>query len=354
MRTRQHIPELDGLRGVAVLLVFWFHLNLPLLGVQCPHWTWLGVDLFFILSGFLNTRNLLFNREQGISTKRFAARRVARIVPAAYLCILLTILLYGVQDSLYAATYTLNFAIVLGRIRTWHFGHYWSLCVEEQFYILWAAILTLCALRFTKRFAWLMLLACPWISLAGILAIDWYDPEKAAARWFYATNHLVTRGWPLWVGTLLAIYEPYLKDKPRVLIGMAIGCAIACLAICSFYPPVNASTAPDGAELTFGILGPQFGIVTFFLLVLSKQTRPYFLVLQAKWLCWIGAISYGLYLYHMVCFNLFLGRPLVAVAASFLVAAASYYLFEMPIMRWERKWELRHYEELETVPQATP
>lgn len=142
------IAGLDGVRALAVLLVIAFHLNL--LGIG-----WIGVQLFFVLSGFLITRLLLAQREQqraGAALKTFYGRRALRIFPVYYLYLVLLLaalpLLPADQREpvagqwLYAATYTYNWlGMSPGYEKTYFFTHLWSLAIEEQFYLLWPLLL---------------------------------------------------------------------------------------------------------------------------------------------------------------------------------------------------------------------
>lgn len=87
---RDHIPELDGLRGIAVLLVLWHHVNSPTILPELPGWFGrFGVHLFFVLSGFLITRILMYNRQHGIPIRNFIIRRGSRIFPLYYLVLVL-------------------------------------------------------------------------------------------------------------------------------------------------------------------------------------------------------------------------------------------------------------------------
>lgn len=164
---RGHLPALDGLRGIAILLVIVSHY----LG---PYWRsatigWTGVNLFFVLSGFLITGILLDSKAKPHYFRNFYARRTLRIFPLYYLALVLIFLVAPRFPSLntedfrevarnqaWLWTYTMNFYVglktELGTVDPFSSGwvqtlHFWSLCVEEQFYLLWPAVVLLCSRR---------------------------------------------------------------------------------------------------------------------------------------------------------------------------------------------------------------
>ena len=153
-----HRPGLDGLRGLAILLVIFVHA-----GLLPTTFGFIGVDLFFVLSGFLITCLLIEEWDQTgrISLKNFYIRRGLRLLPAllAVLSVFVTVSAFtrnprefhlDVKEALAALFYYTNWANIFDLIRSDYIGHMWSLSIEEQFYILWPAIL-LSLLRFASR-----------------------------------------------------------------------------------------------------------------------------------------------------------------------------------------------------------
>ena len=144
VNTNPRIPSLDGLRGLAIIGVLLAHLGLP----RSPYVGWAGVNLFFVLSGFLITGILLRTKVQPAYFQRFYSRRVLRIFPIYYLVLIGLILLYAAQgkpllSGIWYLTYTQNIPLGLTfesyrqvPFSEW-FGHTWSLAVEEQFYLIW-------------------------------------------------------------------------------------------------------------------------------------------------------------------------------------------------------------------------
>jgi peptidoglycan/LPS O-acetylase OafA/YrhL len=157
----RHIPSLDGLRALSVLLVLVLHSLLARDAVHPVAWYWLalgngamGVFIFFVISGYLITTLLLREREKtgGISLKSFYLRRGFRILPPLYLYILFLALLGALgrlpgmnwRELITALTFTRNYVPYIG---LWAMEHLWSICVEEQFYLIWPAVLVACVLH---------------------------------------------------------------------------------------------------------------------------------------------------------------------------------------------------------------
>jgi peptidoglycan/LPS O-acetylase OafA/YrhL len=141
-----HILALDGLRGVAVILVFVFHSLGPLLPGVGPiaYMGWLGVDLFFVLSGFLITSILLRARDAENYYKVFYARRALRILPLYYLALALSLLItrdhYSFRTQIWFWLNLSNLVTAFNPMLIPWVSHYWSLAVEEQFYLIWPAV----------------------------------------------------------------------------------------------------------------------------------------------------------------------------------------------------------------------
>jgi peptidoglycan/LPS O-acetylase OafA/YrhL len=140
----RYIPELDGLRGVAILAVMLFHMQVR--GVALG---WAGVELFFVLSGFLITRILLESRDKPHYLRNFYARRALRIFPLYYVVLVVTLILpppHGFgrsRTSLWYFAYLQTLPLVRGRFEASPLPHSWTLAIEEQFYCLWPFVLLL-------------------------------------------------------------------------------------------------------------------------------------------------------------------------------------------------------------------
>ena len=293
-------PDIQFLRGVAVLLVVFYHANFPLFKAG-----YLGVDVFFVLSGFLITGLIM----KGIQAETFTfsgfyLRRAKRLLPAAYttffitLCLAFTTLtsseLWGFYDQLIGAvTFTGN--MVLWSQGT-YFGieselkpllHTWSLAVEEQYYLIVPAIMVL-----TPRIYWLRLV-CFAFALSVIACFIFYYIQPAAAFYLFPA-----RAWEMLLGSFGAvIYSNVNRDGWIKYL---------------FWPSIIGilllSTNPIG-NVHPGIDALLICIFTLILILINFQ-KPFANVV-AKMIVWIGDLSYSLYLIHW---------PLFAFLANFWIS----------------------------------
>ena len=349
------VTGLDGVRAIAVILVILFHLS-PGAVVG----GFLGVDLFFVVSGFLITSLLLREREATgrISLSAFWRRRARRLLPA--LAVLLLVcstaayaiggdILVGIgQQLLGAVTFSSNWLFLAASSNYFDstvpelFRNLWSLAVEEQFYLLWPLLLVLVLLRVPRwvRIAGLSLLAA---GSAVWMAVLWSADN--ATRVYYGTD---THFFGLAIGAVLAFVAASWPSRalewPRALrgvLGVTGPIALAgILAIAAFMNEDAAVTFQGGLALV-SVLS---AVVIATLLV---PGTPLARVLDWTPLRWIGQRSYGLYLWHWPVFLLVVallpgwardgwsGWALGGIALVITVAAAavSYEFVEQPIRR---------------------
>ena len=341
-------PDLEGLRGVAILLVLLYHARVP--GTDGG---FVGVDVFFVLSGFLITGLLLREHERfgRIDLGAFYARRARRILPAALVVLAATMILSWfllapldlprvAGDAVASALFFGNIHFAAGA--TDYFGtdltpspviHYWSLGVEEQFYLLWPALLILATRSHRPRVAAGLLLAGLAILsyLAALVLTD------AAPAWaFYS---LPTRAWELALGGLLAVGAGGLGRLPNrvaVPIGwLGLGAILAAVVLI-----VPGTPYPGLAALL-----PAFGSAAVILAGARRGSVASLLAVPG--LRFLGRISYSVYLVHWPIFvlpaaSLAVGEDLplevrVALAAlSVVVGWASFRWVEQPIHRGPR------------------
>ena len=293
-------PDVEGLRGIAVLVVLLFHANL--LGMVGGY---VGVDVFFVISGFLITGLLLRERERTgrIGLLQFYARRVRRLLPAALVVLVVTLVaalnlvtpldrpsvgLDGAAAALSVAN--VRFALAAGDYfasvtAPSPFLHFWSLAVEEQFYLVWPALILLVARgggSIARRVG---------LALAGIVVASFAANvliTDLAANWaFYS---LPTRAWQLGLGGLLAVGSTALLRVPGFVVGLAgwLGLGAIAVAVATF----DSSYAYPGVAA----LVPTVGTVLL-LAGGSRRLGPGRLLAIAP-LRGLGRISYSLYLVH--------------------------------------------------------
>jgi peptidoglycan/LPS O-acetylase OafA/YrhL len=329
-------PALDGLRGVAIAAVVLFHA-----GGLVPA-GYLGVDLFFVLSGFLITSILLAEQRStgAVSLRRFFRRRAARLLPALY-CLLavfaVTAIVLQVSDDrelgrdvfgvIAGIGYIANFA-VMGepgvRAMPAELKHLWSLAAEEQFYLVWPAVLVL-ALRVRARPAVVLLtIGTVLLTLRGA---QLYHDGASFQRLAFGVD---TRGTSILVGCLLAFALASRGDRPlRARWIQPVG--LSTLAVLLFVDLGRAAFA--GPLLLFSICAAF--VIAFSLDETSVLNRA----LAVAQLVFLGRISYSLYLWHVPVFVVLgvhaqtpTAAAVPAVALSLALATASYYLVELPFL----------------------
>ncbi len=341
---------LDGLRALAVTGVFLYHANVSWLPGG-----FLGVDLFFVLSGFLITSLLLgqWTATGSIDLKQFWARRARRLFPAVLLVIVFALLATSTiarddlsrtrADALSALVYLTNWREIIASHSYFNqFGrpsllqHLWSLAVEEQFYLFWPLILIV-ALRKFRRGGTIALTA---VLAIGSWALMWllYNPEGDPSRVYYGTD---TRAFTLLIGALLAFAWPLARlpaKLPKARSGVldAIGIAALLGVLALFWRAQDFD--PWMYSWGFLLMAVMGAILVA---VVSHPATDLGRAMGCAPLRWIGARSYGIYLWHWPIMQLtrpgvdlsWHGPSLIAAQAAATVAAAafSYRYVEMPI-----------------------
>jgi peptidoglycan/LPS O-acetylase OafA/YrhL len=341
---------LDGLRGVAILMVLAYHLGVLPGGS-------LGVDVFFVLSGFLITTLLAeeWQRRGSISLGHFYLRRALRLLPAFVTLLLLyglsTWLLRSPAESeasrweiLVAGCYLANWPSLHG-ISMNGLGHTWSLSIEEQFYLLWPALLAILLARGVSRRRIL------WLVGAGIvgciaLRITLYHVHRAAGM-DKATSTvrlymgLDTRADSLLVGCLVGLLAAWdLLPRTRRFVRWTGLAALASILVLAYLARYSAETQTIYYHGLFTLVAGMVAVVLVRLL--AAPSRIGGLVLQSALLVGVGRISYGLYLYHVLVIywlrptGLGWDHPRTMAAAlglSFGAAIVSYFGIERPCLR---------------------
>jgi peptidoglycan/LPS O-acetylase OafA/YrhL len=346
---RGRIAELDALRGLAVAMVCGCHVWPD---SRVFLWGWSGVDLFFVLSGYLITDIILRNGREPGFLRAFYARRTLRIWPIYYLNLFAVALVAPVLSRSrgwvetgfgYYLTYTQN--IFADRIPgeslyvKWY-GPTWSLALEEQFYLLWPALVLL----ITRRGGGLPFVAMVWVAVAcGIR-------ERGAPL-----MTLLDRGDGLALGGLLAWLladrERFRAALGKYRVGFGLVAIAALLLLLTLlvnrgrnvvaYPPEPSSLVLLYFDLIyFGAIG----------LCVTSAGHPALGWLRVRQLVGLGVISYGVYLYHLPVFRLVeefarryglresLGLDLAKLALSVAAAAVSWVLIEQPILGLKKRF----------------
>lgn len=355
MRNHWRVPALDGLRAVAVLVVVCCHLpsQYRLAGGNT------GVDLFFVLSGFLITSILLNEwRDSGrISIPHFYLRRAFRLFPAAFSVLLFaTLAAPWVQpsaelkeaggDALAVLFYVFNWRLVdlfetgRGVFHNHMLSHYWSLSVEEQFYLIWPALLLLLLRLRAPKAAMLAFFSAGIIVPAVARAVLW---KHGASLELYFRSDLRVDGL-LW-GSALAwlAHHKMLPDGQEVRrYGGLVG--FTALLVFLYFSQFDALT--NGASYRYGF--SMIGLVST-LMIASAIIAPdsfFSACLSLKWLRYIGKISYGVYLWHIpviilsghVATSNVTMRPWIASALTLGIAALSFRYFETPFLRLKERF----------------
>ncbi len=370
---RSGIPSLDGLRAIAVALVLIGHGGIP--GVSGG---FIGVDVFFVLSGFLITSLLLdeLSRTGRIELTGFWIRRARRLLPALVLMVLTVAAarqllpersLAGLRDDAIAAfVWMANWRFVAQKTDYFTQGappsplqHTWSLGVEEQYYFVWPLLLIVVTLllaagarrRFTRatvgsvRFATFVIATVGALVSAAVAIVMASDGTRD--RIYFGTD---TRAQALLVGAAAAAL--LVRDWPsmnrgwcmiRTRWGRRAARILPLLGLVGLAAATHFATGASG-EFRHGLLiGVAIAAVVVIAPVALEQRGAVARVLALPPLVWLGTISYGVYLWHWPIFLVlngertgWAGLPLFAArcAATVVVAAASYWVLEQPIRRW--------------------
>ena len=375
-RLRQ-VKGLDGLRGLAVIAVVLYHFFPSLLPGG-----YLGVDLFFVLSGFLITSLLVreFRTSGTISLKDFWVRRFRRILPAAVsvlvMCTALVAwiggdLAVGLRQQFLGTLFFVNNWTQIATSQSYFadneiqvFAHYWSLAVEEQFYVFWPLLITGVFLISRRKPRRLPILVAAVLAIGSAVAMALiYVPGEDPTRVYYGTD---THAFGLLTGAVLSLQMTSTKSDPQADSWAAAGKAesriagiIGTVALIGY--GVQLFLMPDDAEITYRgglFLTSVLGVLMVWGVV--REYGPMTPLFRTKVMRWFGQRSFSLYLWHwpviMMLKALFEGNQnsdkswilgLVAVPISLLLSEISYQFIENPFRRggykktWKTYWSSR-------------
>jgi len=341
MSRLERIPSLDGVRGLAALCVVLAHNGVLVLTTGAAA---LGgvMDAFFCLSGFLVGRMLLAAQEGREPIARFYGRRAARIIPAHWIACCVVAWLVGPGTWAWlAAVYATNpLLFFVGQKVHIALAPTWSLCVEEQFYLL----LPLAIYRLSRERLQTVLFWC----VAAPLAVLMFSPDMIQRGWLNADVIFSTfpfRLPALAAGVLLALHEMRLRENPGTLLRW------------------GAWAVAAGAGLSYGgtfadarrgmIAGTCLGVGVIMLALWAHwvRFRPATDLLGCRLLRGLGTISLGLYVYHFpitffLCgslpFETDMARHVASVVIAVAAATVSWFVIERPILRLRDHWSRVH------------
>jgi peptidoglycan/LPS O-acetylase OafA/YrhL len=365
-----YLPPVDGLRGIAILLVLFHHLTLyrPTEGLgywvaSLPVAGWTGVDLFFVISGFLITAILIDARDSDRYFVSFYARRTLRIFPLYYLVVFVSFVVLPAMPAAEALLvgpeppperwpywlYLTNFTVADRGFSHGVLDVAWSLAIEEQFYLVWAAVVWLCPPRWLGALCVGLMMLSPMLRREALATGA--DPIAVYVLTLYRADALATGALLAWIGargwlSRLAPAAPWVS-------------ALGLMALV-------AVTVADGSSWWWGPWWQRVGYtctaVTGGALLVGALTRSpeswWTRALSARWLRAYGKYSYALYLFHLPTMRVvrahvfdpltgpLLGSPWLSQLAFYVIAMlpalglawVSWHVFEHPILRLKRRF----------------
>lgn len=358
-RTRRpfpHLPALDGLRGLAVAAVLCFH----------GDWRWaaggfLGVSTFFTLSGYLITARLMhdYGEHGTVDLRAFWERRIRRLLPAAVTTVAVVVILAATMNAAFTDHLAGDVIAALTNMANWRFWaaqrsyaslfatqspllHFWSLAIEEQFYLIFPLIAWLVLVKLKAKRAHFALVVVA-LALAASVASTLAGLAGKSTLVYYATP---LRAAEILMGCALALIP---LGRPAQRWSTVYGRYVPMFALAGCVL-LWVATTKDMRWLDRGGL-PAYSLLSVAVVLGCIRVGPVQRILSLRPLRWLGGISYGLYLYHWPLFLLFNQRRVrldawprfaLQVAVSVGAALLSYHLLERPILLGDRPGWVKH------------
>ena len=344
---RRFRPDIQGLRAVAVLLVVFYHA-----GVTWLSGGYVGVDVFFVISGFVITGLLLRERETSGRTSLvgFYGRRSRRIIPAATLVIVVTVVMtyaragvvFGAQtatDARWAAVFLANFHFasigtnyLTAQLPPSPLQNFWSLAVEEQFYLVYPTVFLLIASVRSRWSVHAKLFVGLVVIIAGSFALSVFQTASSPTVAYFSP---LTRAWELAIGALVAVSTKWLLTLPKTVCAVLTWVGLAGIAFGALF--FNGNTAYPGSLVAIPVVGAAFVIAG------GTRTPPWAAesVLKRGPFQWFGKLSYSIYLWHWPLLiiaadvagttSLPFRRNIIWLVVALAASVASFYLVENPL-----------------------
>ncbi len=350
-----HIPQLDGIRGLAIILVISFHYwgNIPIFSFG-----WCGVDLFFVLSGYLITSRLIALQQQKKPLKKFYVNRALRILPIYYL----TLVLFYVGFNLFVKKenfhffdfYNHNWASFAFFYQNWTFifykglkenflGHFWSLAVEEQFYLVWPFFLyTFWQKKWFFKMAFIIIIL---IIIMRTFIFFQYPEWSDYSHYYYNT---FCRMDAFLIGGCLFLSQKANNVKYFVRLSVV---SVIIIAAGIFLTGNAAISNPFISTAGYTLIALAFAGLIY--KASNNSSKLISAIFNYKWLTFTGKISYGLYIFHWLVLSTLeirLERQLakswylnyepahllslfVCLVISFIISVISYFYFELYFLK---------------------
>jgi len=354
---KQYYPALDGLRGLAILLVILYH-NFNF--VNHFFFAWLGVDLFFVLSGYLITTILLNSINSDDYLRNFYTRRVLRVFPLYYLCLVVFLFvlpllgLYKDQFQFYVSNQLWFWFYLQNWLLSFHFprmgsmlNHFWSLAVEEQFYLVWPFII----LWLKKPQKLLVFMIAVLTLLLMARSIVWMCRFP---MFNYTTLYTFTRVDGICIGCIIALlhninFDFLRRNTAAILIGLAI-------LNFGFYFLNRRGDYPYLAFVGYTTFAAMFGLLIHE--GVTGDSKIVNVLFNLRFLKFFGIISYGLYVFHWPIYAMMqpglnsfflqnlnasekisqLGTSLLATTLAIGISVISYYTYEMRFLKLKARF----------------
>ncbi len=341
MQSRSYRPEIDGLRTIAVLAVIIYHAQFLLNGSTFLKGGYIGVDVFFVISGYLISRIIFkeIDKTNTFSYLNFYIRRIRRIIPVLFLVMIVsTILAWFIlipsryiefsKSIIYSIAFCSN---IFFNHAGQNYGaegtdlspflHTWSLSLEEQFYIFFPPFILFCCKKLKKK----VLLAIVLVIVFSFFFSIWYTNTNPSASFYYLTS----RTWELLAGTLIAYLEVKKYKKPNIKKPSLLTLTGLILLVVSFFI-FDKNTAHPGFLTLIPIVG------TCLIIYIADGQDIVSKLLSTKLFVSIGLISYSLYLWHQPFFafarmtyhNLGNLEKVYLIILTFIFSLISYFAIE--------------------------